>query len=224
MDEGLSFEGAEAREALRGTSIFLSASIPDPERWSGEFDALEITDAVVALARSALTAGARLITAAHPTIAPLLLYVAAELPNELEAQVTIYQSAIFEGVLPAATQRFQAEGVATFKWTEAVEGESSDVDNRGRSLELMRRQMLAETEPIAAVFIGGMEGIEDEFALFGELRPGAPTYPIAAPGGEARHLLEQMQAPPVPDLLESRVYPTLWSRVLDDIEAGRLAT
>lgn len=220
MDGGLSFDRAAARPGLEGASIFLSASIPDPGRWEGEFNALEITDAVVALARTALTAGVRLITAAHPTIAPLLLYVAAELPDELEAQVTIYQSAVFEKILPPATQRFEVEGIATINWTEPIEGESSEVDNRGRSLELMRRQMLEETQPSAAVFIGGMEGIEDEFALFAELRPEAPTYPIAAPGGEARHLVERMQAPPLPELLESRVYPTLWSRVLDDLEAG----
>jgi hypothetical protein len=59
-----------------GRTLFLSASIPDPERWDGEFDALAITDAVVALARTFLSAGWRLVTAAHPTIAPLLLYVA----------------------------------------------------------------------------------------------------------------------------------------------------
>jgi hypothetical protein len=222
MDEGLNFERAESRLGLKGASIFLSASIPDPGRWEGEFDALEITDAVVALARTALTAGVRLITAAHPTIAPLLLYVAAELPDDLEARVTIYQSAIFEKILPAATQRFEVEGIATINWTEAVEGESSEIGNRDRSLELMRRQMLEETQPSAAVFVGGMEGIEEEFALFNELRPESPTYPIAAPGGEARRLVERMESPPVPELLVARVYPTLWIRVLDDLEA-RLA-
>jgi hypothetical protein len=33
-------------------TLFVSASIPDPDRWEGEFDALEITDAVVSLARA----------------------------------------------------------------------------------------------------------------------------------------------------------------------------
>ena len=61
-----------------GRALFLSASIPDPERWSGPFDALEVTDAVVALARASLTRGYALVTAAHPTIAPLLL---RELPS-----------------------------------------------------------------------------------------------------------------------------------------------
>jgi hypothetical protein len=63
-----------------------------------------------------------------------------------------------------------------------------------------------------------MEGIGDEFALFGELRPGAPVYPVAGPGGEARRLIMEMAEPPLPELLESRVYPTVWNRVLDDLE------
>src|SRR5690242_534250 len=88
-------------------SLFVSASIPDPERWDGEFDALEITDAVVSLARVFLTAGWRLVTAAHPTIAPLLLYVAAELSVEGDRRISIYQSELFSEILPAATRRFQ---------------------------------------------------------------------------------------------------------------------
>src|ERR1700692_4396104 len=92
-------------------SLFLSASIPDPQRWDGEFDALAITDAVVALARVFLTAGWRLVCAAHPTIAPLLLYVAAEIPDRGERRVSIYQSMLFEDVLPTATRRFEADRV-----------------------------------------------------------------------------------------------------------------
>lgn len=76
-------------------SLFVSASIPDPERWDGEFDALEITDAIVSLTRIFLTAGWRLVTAAHPTIAPLLLYVAAELDVEGDRRISIYQSESF---------------------------------------------------------------------------------------------------------------------------------
>src|SRR5207248_3048115 len=93
----------------RRESIFISASIPDPTRWEGDFDAFEITDAVVALARACLTAGFRLVTAAHPTIAPLLLYVAAEFPAAPSPRVVVYQSDLFADVLPSATRRFEAE-------------------------------------------------------------------------------------------------------------------
>lgn len=51
------------------------------------FDALEVTDAVVAAGRSFLALDGVLVTAAHPTIALLLLYVAAEFPATDERSV-----------------------------------------------------------------------------------------------------------------------------------------
>src|SRR5215216_4797755 len=95
------------RSAAPG-AILLSASIPDPGRWQGAFDALEITDAVVAFARACLTRGYTIVSAAHPTIAPLLFYVAAEFPETEHARVRIYQSLLFESVLPTVTRRFEA--------------------------------------------------------------------------------------------------------------------
>ena len=74
----LRFESMRQSEVLAGRAVFLSASIPDQSRWHGEFDVREITDAVVAASRAVLTADGVLVTAAHPTIAPLLLYVAGE--------------------------------------------------------------------------------------------------------------------------------------------------
>ena len=219
--DALSFATPPPRRALEGTAIFLSASIPDPDRWHGDYDALEITDAVVAFGRLAMAAGMKLVTAAHPTIAPLLLYVAAELPEGLRPEVFLYQSEIFKDVMPTATQRFVSQGIAIPRMTEAVEGEDTDPANRGRSLELMRRQMFAETKPAAACFVGGMEGIADEFELFREFRPGAPTYPLAGPGGEAARLIGETATPLEELLARSQVYPTVWNRVLDDLE-GRL--
>jgi hypothetical protein len=206
-----------------GQDVFISASIPDPSRWDGDFDPLAITDAVVALARVFLTAGWRLVSAAHPTIAPLLLYVASELPIEGDRRVAIYQSKLFEDVLPTATRRFEAEGIGTFVWTEAVEGETTEPGNRERSLELMRRQMLSETEPDAAVFIGGMGGIPDEYALFETLRPGRPRYLLGSPGGAAADLARARPTASVVEasLLDGVVYPSLARAILEDLEDGQ---
>lgn len=169
--------------------IFLSASIPDADRWAGDFDALEITDAVVSLARACLTHGYRLVTAAHPTIAPLLLYVAAEFPPDVATRILIYQSLLFDDVLPTATRRFEAEGVGSVIWTEATTGDLPEPGHWDSSLETMRTRMLEETAPVAGCFIGGMDGIPTEFAMFKSLFPGRPVYPVGAPGGEARGLV-----------------------------------
>ncbi len=216
----LSFAIAETNPTLVDRSIFLSASIPDPKRWEGEADPLEITDAVVAFARVFLTAGLRLVSAAHPTIAPLLLYVAAELPSERSEQVVIYQSQLFEDVLPTATRRFEAQGVGRIIWTPAAEGDRPEPGQWDASLERMRRQMLSETMPAAAVFIGGMRGIPDELAIFNEVCPGRPAYPLGKPGGEARALALESVSPLREQLLTGAVYPSLWRTVLNDLQAG----
>lgn len=202
---------------LVGRSVFLSASIPNPARWAGDFDAFEITDAVVAVARTILTAGATLVTAAHPTIAPLVLYVAAELPESPEPRVVVYQSAVFEGVMPEATRRFEADGTGLVIYTEPVDDEPPDPELAAKSLALMRQRMLAETRPDAAVFIGGMGGISDEFRLLRELRPGVPTYPLGRPGGAARELASSSGSLLRESLLNGAVYPAVGRAIIEDL-------
>ncbi len=202
---------------LGGQTVFLSASIPDPSRWDGFFDPLEITDAVVSVARAVLSAGAVLVTAAHPTIAPLILYVAAELPDRAEHYVVVYQSAAFDDVLPEATRRFEAEGVGEIIRTPAVGNELADPTRAPESLAVMRRQMLTETQPAAGIFIGGMAGIPDEYSMFSELLPGRPKYAFGFPGGESRALAESSQSPLRDQLRDGSVYPTLARAIIDDI-------
>lgn len=198
-------------------AIFLSASIPNPETWTGAFSIPEITDAVVAFARVFLTAGVQLVSAAHPTIAPLLLYVAAEIEPRQTERVVIYQSQLFEDVLPTATRRFEAEEIGQIIWTEAREGDPRVRETWGPSLDLMRRQMLSQTDPRAAVFIGGMEGIQTEYELFREVFPDRPTYAVGRPGGEARQLADRMDSPLRNRLANDDVYPALWHSVLEDL-------
>lgn len=198
-------------------AVFLSASIPNPDTWAGAFSAPEITDAVVAFARVFLTAGVRLVSAAHPTIAPLLLYVAAEIEPRQTERVVIYQSQLFEDVLPTATRRFEAEGIGQIIWTEARGGDARVRATWGPSLDLMRRQMLDQTDPRAAVFIGGMEGIDTEYELFREVFPDRPTYAVGYPGGEARRLSEQLDSPLRNRLANDDIYPALWYSVLEDL-------
>lgn len=204
----------DTQAPVRG-SIFLSGSIPDATRWEGEFEPLEITDAVVAFARACLTHGFRIVTAAHPTLAPLLMYVAAEFPSADEARIVIYQSQLFETVLPTATRRFEADGVGELIWTEAATGDEPRPGHWEASLSEMRSRMLNETNPLAAVFIGGMEGVREEFSRFSDLYPGRPTYAVRRPGGEAAQLsLEMEMASSVSDDESDLSYPTLWSGFL----------
>jgi hypothetical protein len=220
------FEDASVGARLKSVAIFLGASIPDQGRWSGDFDPREITDAVVAAARAVLSAGGTLVSGAHPTITPLLLDVAAEFPVREDApRVIVYQSALFEYVLPAAARRFEADGAGTLRMTPAVPGDSTDPGRRNASLRLMREMMFTETRPAAGIFIGGMEGVSAELHLLRTLMPQAALYPVARPGGESAHLLEFAPEEVRPLLSESAVYPTVFRKVVDDLasrlEAGR---
>lgn len=219
----LHFQQPDTKE-LDGLTVFLSASIPDPQRWSGNADPLAITDAVVAFARTFMTAGARLVTAAHPTIAPLLLYVAAELPDRRSRLIVTYQSEVFQDVLPAATQRFRDEGIGEFNWTPAVPGEQPLPGECEGSLELMRRRMLGESKPSAAAFVGGMEGIPQEFSIFTALYPDAPTYAAGKPGGEAQALVERSPSSLQGELMHSAIFPALWRAAVSDLASRQHPT
>jgi hypothetical protein len=215
----LHFGTNRPERVLVDATIFVSASIPNPQRWNGPADPLAITDAVVSLARVFLSAGARVVTAAHPTIAPLLLYVASELPSERPPEIVTYQSDLFEDVLPPETRRFEQEEIGRFVWTPRAEGERPVPGKWDQSLAIMRRQMLTETSPSAAMFIGGMEGIVAEYSMFTDLFPEALCYPLGRPGGESRMLAERLNSPLAGQLRESRVYPALWRTVLADLTA-----
>lgn len=213
----VSSEPAVSRRALHGRAVFLSASIPDPDRWEGAFDAYEVTDAVVAAARAVLTDGGVLVSAAHPTIAPLLMYVAAELAApDGPRRVIVYQCDLFESVLPEPTRRFGEEGIGELRWTPAVPGEAPNPGRWNGSLRVMRQQMLTDTDPAGAIFVGGMDGITDEFDLFQELFPGRPVYPVGRPGGEARALAARSDSR-VPRLIDDDVYPALFRRIVADL-------
>ena len=203
--------------SLAGRGVFVSASIPDPGRWSGRFDALAITDAVVAVARTILARDGRIITAAHPTIAPLLLYVAAEQPQSAEPFVVVYQSEVFRDVWPPATLRFEAQRVGKVIRTPSVGEEPPDPRLAPQSLELMRTQLMRNERLVGAVFIGGMKGIRHEHHLFSNLCPDAPTYALGTPGGEAAKLVDSSPHD-LQDMLASQaIYPAVARRIVADI-------
>ena len=199
--------------------VFLSGSIPDPQRYTRPFDAFEITDAVVAVARSVFTSSGRLVCAVHPTIAPLLLSVGAEFPIQStdDPLLLVYQSQYFATALVAETRQLErTPGLGRIVWTPAAEVPDERQRLEG-SLNIMRRRMLEETDPIAAVFVGGMDGVAEEFDLFTSLYPGRGVYPFAAPGGAAASLADRVESPLRHELATSRLYPYVMTLVVQDI-------
>lgn len=51
--------------------------------------------------------------------------------------------------------------------------------------------MIGDHDYEAAVFIGGMDGVEEEYELFSEMHPEIPCFPIASTGAAARILYDR---------------------------------
>lgn len=158
--------------------IFLSASIPLADRDPKYFDTADntaIRDAVVALARIVLPK-AELVWGGHPSITPLIKLVLEKQKLKVEDHVTLYQSNFFAKFFPP-----ENEYMEKIIRTNALEDRTS-------SLKLMREEMIVRNDFCAAIFIGGMEGVEDEYKLFKEAHPNEPVFPIASTGAASRIL------------------------------------
>lgn len=174
-----------AQDTLIRPAIFLSAGVPDdPGRgaYIDTADPIAIRDAVRALAAVVLKSGRVLVFGGQPAITPLVAQVADSI-GKLDS-VVIYQSEWFRGVTPKEVAWFE-----NLRWTERKK------DIPASLLEMRRRMVTApDLRYEAAVFIGGMNGVEDEQALFAELQPWARQYPVGSTGGAALDLWEKMPA------------------------------
>lgn len=167
-----------AKENL--TKIFLSASIPFPDRDQKYFataDIVSIRDAVRALA-TVVIPKAHLIWGGHPSITPLVRFVMDKVNANMKTHVTLYQSLYFQDKFPPDNFAFESIILTEKK------------SSREESLNLMRDKLIKENDFTVGIFIGGMEGVEEEFSLFKEAHPAALILPIASTGGAAGIIYE----------------------------------
>jgi hypothetical protein len=160
-------------------AIFLSAGVPDPKRgpeYAATADTVAITAAVSALVH--VTLGRRLlIWGGHPAITPMVWVVAQEIGVDYGQWVRLYQSAYFTDEFPEDNERFR-----NVIYTDDVAGDQE------QSLRAMRERMLSEHSFRAAVFIGGMSGILQEFEIFRRMQPSAEVVPVLSTGGATLEL------------------------------------
>ena len=156
-------------------NIFLSASVPLPNRDRRFFDTadvLAIREAVKALVEVVLPIG-RITCGGHPAITPLLALFVRE-AGLRQDRVSIFQSALFEGRMPTELTDFVDVRVIPAVGT-----------NREASLRVMREKMVTSQRFAAAVVIGGMEGVFEEVDLFIRHHPSAVVLPLASTGAAA---------------------------------------
>ncbi|WP_312082017.1 SLOG domain-containing protein [Epilithonimonas hominis] len=162
-------------------NIFLSASVPfrdRHEKYYNTADIIAIRDSVIALA-SIVIPNYRLIWGGHPSITPIIYYVLQKFDISIQHHIKLYQSKHFEKIFPIENKEFEVVEI------------TEDLGDLGSSLNLMRNKMLGDNNFEAGIFIGGMDGVEDEFRIFQELNPKAIILPIASTGAAANIIYEE---------------------------------
>ncbi|MBV8231787.1 MAG: hypothetical protein JO329_17525, partial [Planctomycetaceae bacterium] len=101
----------------------------------------------------------------------------------------IYQSEFFRNVIPPVAKKFP-----NLLWTPEVPGDEV------ASLRRMREEMIGSQPFVAAVFIGGMEGLDEEWDLFTRIHPNAPAFPVASTEGAARLIWQNWSPPNLPSI------------------------
>ncbi len=183
-------------------AVFLSAGIPDPKRgpeYAATADTVAIAAAVSALVH--VTLGRRLLVwGGQPAITPMIWIVAQDIGVDYGRWVQLYQSRHFKDEFPEDNERFQ-----NVVFTDDVGRD------RERSLRLMRERMFSERAFAAAVFIGGMGGIVEEYELFRRLQPNAAIVPVLSTGGAVLEVGARAGALS-PDLTDERDYVALFHK------------
>ena len=166
------------------SAIFLSASVPVEGREGyGTGDAYLIREAVSAFIEVVL-GRRKIVWGGHPAITPMVWHAAESLGISYSRNVRLFQSLYFEDRFPEDNARF-----GNTRFIDAVVGD------KDASLLRMRREMLNSENFEAAVFVGGMEGLRAEYALFRERWPNASIVALPSPGGVARELYKEVKLP-----------------------------
>ena len=195
--------------------IFLSASMPTKDRDHRFFDSADfiaIRDAVVALV-NAIIPNYKLVWGGHPAITPIIHDIFKKRGFDYNKHITIYQSNYFSGKMPKENQQFD-----NVILTQEVRCHADEKRNISESLAIMRKRILTDNPIYAGVFIGGMEGVLDEYNLLKfYTNEKSKIFPIASTGGAARILYKEMldrQELYNPRLLTDYCYATLFNDLL----------
>ena len=204
---------------LRRATVFLSASFPSGERGESytPYDASGIADAVSAFARAILGSNGQLLFGGHPTITPLVFMIAREM--RIQHSLVVFQSAWFRNQKLPEVDEIEREKLGRLVWTP-------ETHTRGHSLRIMRNDMIDLARIcVGALFIGGMEGILDEYNLVKKRSPEIPCIPVTGPGGAAARLPKAgWDALGLAQIHKSRAYPFVALRIVNALAERGVGT
>jgi len=188
--------------------LFLSASVPLRSRnptYFASADAIAIRDAIRAITMVVVERRAQLIFGGHPAITPMIRLQLSKAGLPVGNHVVVYQSRFFEHSFPADN--------AAFERVELIDAIANDSE---ASLRQMREAMLHGLFDVG-LFVGGMEGVEEEYELFRKLHPQTLAFPIASTGAAAANIFDRELAlqRAHPELRDELSYLTLIRDLLD---------
>ena len=182
--------------------VFLSASIPSPLRNKKYYDTADfiaIREAVRALTMVVIPKTI-LVWGGHPAVTPIISNVLQAMNSDIKKHVMVYQSRFFEGKFPK-----ENNDIGQIILTDIME------NDREKSFQFMRSKMIKENDYVAGIFIGGMEGVEEEFDMFSKEHPDSLFMPIATTGAAAKIIYEQNPDSFDKDLATEYAYRNLFS-------------
>jgi hypothetical protein len=168
-------------------------------------DVVAIREAVKGLVREVIPKG-YIIFGGHPAITPLIALLLRGTGRRGRKRLILYQSAYFEEQFVRETDEF-----LDVRIIPAVS------ESRERSLAEMRSRMIEDTKFDAGVFIGGMEGVLDEYTLFRSHHPTAAVWPIASTGAAARELFERTGRQHPELFMDQITYSSLFRELLSKL-------
>ena len=185
-------------------NIFLSASVPESGReFYGTEDVIAIRDSVIAFASTIISnPDYHLIWGGHPSITPLISLVLERYNLKMSDRVTLYQSAHFKDKFPPQNKNV---GIRII---------TRDTGNADSSILHLRQQMLGDNKYHAAVFIGGMKGVIEEFKMIKDYHPEVRCFPVASTGAAARMLYDEHPEEFDERLLTELSYTSLFKELL----------
>lgn len=162
--------------------IFLSASVPHKGReYYGTENVFAVREAIIAFTTVCVQYGINFYFGGHPAITPLVWGVAMQHVSNGLPLIDIYQSKIFGKEMPPEVKSFK-----NIHFTECVD------NNKDKSIKKMREIMFDENYTECAVFIGGMDGIKDEYQMLHDRYPNLCCLPIASTGGASADLYKEL--------------------------------
>jgi len=163
--------------------VIISGAFPDYELELQQ----QLTNAVYSFSKAILDKGGIVIFGSHPTFQHMILdLVKRQRPGDYISAVHMYIS-----------KYFVTQATVNELTTQATVFATDDTNNsRSDSLTAMRQAMIADTEAIGIILLGGKQnnnikpGIDEEFEL--ALQRGLPVHIIGSVGGRSAELAREM--------------------------------